>query len=131
TNLQLAPQGPPGTTTYYYKVLAFKNGGTHNTIVQQNTTTGAAILNGTNFNRITWNAVTGRDYYEVYRTASGGTPSSTGRLTGTGSGFTALTFDDTGIATNGSTPGSGTTDINNATANNSVTYGSQVLSVSF
>jgi len=60
------------------------------------TTTGAATLNGTNYNIITWSAITGAASYDVYRTASSGTPSTTGLLANTA----ALTYNDQGAAGN-------------------------------
>jgi hypothetical protein len=88
--------GTPGTTGYSYTIVAIDRNG-FKTIASTvgSTTTGAATLNGTDFNRITWTAVDGAVSYDVVRTVSSGTPSSLGSIV---LGTKALTFDDTGIA---------------------------------
>jgi hypothetical protein len=61
-------------------------------------TTAAATLNGTNFNRLTWQAVPGASGYDVYRSATNGTsPITVGKI---GSTTTLTTLDDTGLAGN-------------------------------
>ena len=95
-------QGTAGSTTYTYAIVA--NDGLGDTVASTGTsiTTGNATLNGSNFNRITWNRVGGAISYKVYRTSSGGTPSSTG-LIGTVAASTAtMQLDDTGLAASGS-----------------------------
>lgn len=97
----VTPQGTAGAVTWTYKIVARKTsteqfsaastGGT--------TTTGNATLTSTNYNRIAWTAVTGANRYDIYRTAAGGTPATTGLI-----GTTANTFfNDTGVAGDGST----------------------------
>ena len=66
------------------------------------TTTANATLSSVNSLTVTWDPVSGATGYQVYRTAAGGTPSSTG-LIGTTDGDT-FTFTDTGIAGDSSTP---------------------------
>ncbi|HEX4774984.1 MAG TPA: hypothetical protein VH234_05715 [Candidatus Saccharimonadales bacterium] len=94
----IANIGTAGGTSYTYAITALNaNGGT--TLISPTTTTatGNATLDGTNFNQITWTAVAGANSYKIYRTASGGTPSTTG-LIGTVNANTTLSFNDTGIA---------------------------------
>ena len=62
------------------------------------TATGNATLNSTNYNTIAWTAVTGAYEYEVWRTAAGGTPSTTGLITTVASNVT--TYNDQGAAGN-------------------------------
>ena len=87
--------GTPATTDYTYKVVAKDaNGGGSIASSGTQTTAGAATLNSTNYNTVSWTAVLGAASYDVYRTASAGTPSTTGFIGNTAS----LTFNDTGIA---------------------------------
>ena len=58
--------------------------------------TGPTTLNTTNWMKVTWSAVIGADFYEVYRTASGGTPSSLGGVCLIPAGVT-LECDDKGL----------------------------------
>jgi hypothetical protein len=101
--LSVTPQGTPGATAYSYAVLPqlpHLDGGP--TVQPLNytasTSTGNATLNSTNFNRASWIGHPNAIGYDVFRYASSGTPSSTG-LIGT---TTGTTFDDTGIAADGS-----------------------------
>jgi hypothetical protein len=96
----VVPQGTPGSTTWGYKVAAFSQAGETLASTEGQTTTGAATLSGTNFNRVSWDAVPGAVKYAVYRSTAGGTPSSTGKLAETD----ALSFDDTGQAASGTEP---------------------------
>jgi hypothetical protein len=96
----VTPQGTPGSTTWGYKVTAFSEAGETLASTEGQTTSGAATLTGTNFNRVTWSAVPGATKYGIYRSTAGGTPSSTGKITET----KELQFDDTGQAASGSEP---------------------------
>jgi len=98
--------GTPGATSYSYAVTA--NNAAGETIGSQvvTTTTGNATLNGTNFNTINWSSVVGATTYNVYRTASSGTPSSTGKV---GTAIAGTTFNDTGIAGGSALPTANTT----------------------
>jgi len=91
----VSPQGTPGTTTVTYAIVATNAEG--NSDVSQGTTvaTSAATLSGTDFNRLTWQAVPGAVGYDVYRTATDGiSPITTGLI-----GSTAITtLDDIGLA---------------------------------
>jgi hypothetical protein len=91
----VTPQGTAGGKTYGYKIIA--TDGTHpvsGLSAAGKTTTGAATLNGTDFNRITWPAVASATQYQVFRTESTGAPAGTG-LIGT---VAATSFDDKGNA---------------------------------
>src|SRR6185312_13604329 len=62
------------------------------------TTTANATLNGTNFNVVTWPAVTGATGYSVYRTAGG---PSQGKVSTNQAG---LFYNDQGGAASGASP---------------------------
>jgi len=96
----IAPQGTAGTTTYSYRITARSLVGETLASPAGTTTTGNATLSATNFNRITWASVSGAVDYRIYRTASGGSPATTG-LIGT---TVSLTFNDTGLAASGAVP---------------------------
>lgn len=101
-------QGTPGTTSYTYNVVPIIATGGHGVAanVGFTTTTGAATLTGVNFPRITWKAnITGAAVvsYDVYRTATAGSPATIGKIgnlaVGSCSGTPlTCTFDDTGLA---------------------------------
>lgn len=94
--------GTPGATTVSYKILALQRDGGYNVASGAGTTTTAnATLNGSNYNIVTWDAVENATGYVVYRTAAGGTPSTTGVIGSTASGV--LTLNDTGLAGDGTT----------------------------
>jgi hypothetical protein len=116
--------GTAGATSYSYRVTCVDAAGGEmpgtNTLT---TATGNATLDGTNFNRLAANSATskpqGCSTYNIYRTASAGNPASIG-LIGTVSGVirgsyprstmygTTLTFDDTGLAAQGTFPSANT-----------------------
>lgn len=109
---EVGNQGVAGATTYSYKITGV-DGNLKETAVSAigTTTTGNATLNGSNFNRIILSSgfVQGIGHFNIYRTASGGAPASTGKigvLTVTNSTVagTSLIFDDTGLAGDSSTP---------------------------
>jgi len=100
----ITPQGTPGSTTWGYKITAFSQSGETMASTEGQTTTGASTLNGTNYNRITWEAVEGARQYGIYRTTAGGAPSSTGKLANVLAGIGALQFNDKGQAASGSEP---------------------------
>jgi len=102
--------GNAGATSYSYKLAANDGaGGTTAASSVVTITTGNATLSGSNCIRFNWSAGTGAYSYGVYRTASGGTPSSTGligtvypsSMAGTSNYYTFL---DCGSAGNGATP---------------------------
>lgn len=102
-NITAVVTGTPGATTYRYTVTALNASGesmaSHEVIV----TTGNATLTGGNHNDLSWPAVTGATGYSVYRTVSGGTPSSTGKISTNQAG---VTLNDTGLAAVGTSPAS-------------------------
>ena len=89
----VTPQGTPGSTAYEYVVRAVVdyNGGISGLPATATTSTGNATLDGTNFNRISWDAVAGFDViaYEVFRTVGG---SAQGRIASVSA--PALSYDD-------------------------------------
>lgn len=96
----VSTSGTAGSTSYTYGIVALNASGTSTGLSFTATiTTGNATLNSTNFNTISWSAVTNAAQYQVWRTASGGTPSSTG-LIGT---VTGTSFNDQGAAGNSAT----------------------------
>jgi hypothetical protein len=102
----LATSGTAGSTSYSYKIVAILSDPQNSigTAASSAATisTGNATLNGTNKINLTITPVAGASYYDIYRTASAGTPSSTGKI-----GQTALdgtTFSDTGLAGDSTTP---------------------------
>ena len=87
--------GTTGATTWTYKIVAYKSDGSRTPVgAAGSTATGNATLDVTNYNALTWTAVTGASSYYVYRTAAGGTPSTTGYVATT----TTNAYNDTGAA---------------------------------
>ena len=93
--------GSGGSTTYGYKVTALLADGVSETeaSVEGITTSGHVPLNSTYYNTVSWTAVPGATYYNVYRTTG---PATTGKITA--SPITATTFHDTGMAASGAAP---------------------------
>lgn len=102
-------QGTAGSTSYTYAVSATDGFG--ETLISSTTATatGNATLTGSNFNRITWSRVGGAVSYKVYRTASSGTPSSTGLIGTVAASSVTMQLDDTGLSASGSVPSANTT----------------------
>ncbi|MFH1838438.1 MAG: hypothetical protein ABH808_03020, partial [Candidatus Kuenenbacteria bacterium] len=71
TGLTVTPQGVTGTTTYGYRVSAKNANGETLATTTVTTTIGNAVLDAINFNRLTWNLVTGATSYKVYGRTSG------------------------------------------------------------
>jgi hypothetical protein len=92
--------GTAGVVKYSYAVAALNANGTTPATSSTQTSLGNATLTGTNFNTITWTAITGATSYNIYRTASAGTPATTGLIGNTAS----LTFNDTGLAATTAAP---------------------------
>ncbi len=93
--------GTPASTTRDYKIVALQSDGTYAAASAAGiSTTGAAALNGTDFETITWVAVPGAASYDVYRTVAGGTPSTVGKIGNT----MGITLNDTGLAGDTNTP---------------------------
>ncbi len=116
--------GTAGTTSYSYAISALNAGGSTPAPLSYQTSTGNATLTGTNTNIITWGAITGATSYNIYRTASAGSPATTG-LIGTVTAPT-VTFTDTGIAATTAAP---TTDTTGAiTLNGGLTINGNLVS---
>jgi hypothetical protein len=98
-------QGTPGSTTWGYKVSALDEQGETLASSETQITDGAATLNATDYNAISWSAVTGAASYKVYRSTAGGTPATTGEIGETQD----LSLDDTGLSASGSEPTANTT----------------------
>ena len=90
----VTPQGPSGTRTWQYYVVAVNGNGNSLPGPVGQTIAGAATLSGTSYNRLTWAPVAGATQYKVMRLAAGGTPATTGLIATTA----ATTFDDQGAA---------------------------------
>lgn len=89
-------QGTPGAKTIGYAVVATNATGQSAASQSTTVTTAATTLTSVNFNRLTWQAVPGETAgYRIYRTATNGTPITTGLIGSTLTGIT--TFDDTGL----------------------------------
>jgi hypothetical protein len=91
----VALQGSGTGGSWVYEIVAFI-GPTATQPSSTTSTTGPTTLNTTNWMKVTWSAVTNADYYEVYRTASGGTPASVGGICKISAGAT-LECDDKGL----------------------------------
>ena len=91
SNIVVTPQGTAGTTTYSYKLTAVNARGETLGSTAVTTETGNLILDSINFNRITWDAVSGAIQYNVY-----GREVDNEKYIGT---TTSLSYDDTGIIT--------------------------------
>lgn len=90
-------EGTSGATAYGYKLVGVDANGKKGAVsVEGTTATGNAVLDVTNFNRLTWTDVAGYVSYEIHRTSSSGTPATTGLIGTVLSGV--QTFDDVGLA---------------------------------
>ena len=99
--ITITQQGTPGTVTVTYKLVAIlADGVTTEAGAASTTTTSNATLTAGNYNRLTWSAVPGAQGYRVYRTVAPTTPSTTGLIVTT----TLLTYDDTALAGDSTTP---------------------------
>lgn len=88
TGLAVAAQGTTGSTAYSYRVSALNAAGETLASSAVAIANGNATLNATNFNRLTWNTVSGATSYNIYGR----------KATGKGESFMTtvdvLTFDD-------------------------------------
>jgi hypothetical protein len=66
TDLSVTPTGTTGTTSYSYRVSAVNAIGETLACVSVATTTGNATLSATNYNAITWSAVSGATGYNIW-----------------------------------------------------------------
>jgi hypothetical protein len=92
-NLTVVPHGTGATTTYSYRVTAFNDQGETLAVAAATTTTGAATLSTTNFNRLDWDNVTGATGYNIYGRKSTGVGHT---YMATVYGQTTSTYDDVG-----------------------------------
>jgi hypothetical protein len=103
-----------GATTYGYQITAVLGLGETLPGPQGVTTTGQATLSSTNYNIVTWTAVTNAKGYKVYRTTGGPSPP---RLIAEVAGVDTLTVQDTGQEGDAAAPPTanttGTTEIVN------------------
>lgn len=123
----VAPQGTPGVAAYSYAVAAVTGGGKLAAASANGSTAiGAAALTTTNFNRVTWTAVTGARGYLVYRTAGGLTQGVIARV----APGDARQLDDTGLTGDGATApttGAGRVTVGQADPEDSQDYPSVVI----
>jgi hypothetical protein len=107
----VTPTGTPGSTSYTYEVCGSEYAGNSvaNCTATKTTATGPATINSTNSLLISWMPIPGATIYQVFRTASGGTPSSTGQVYSNNGGTILLSFLDTGVAATGALPSTQTT----------------------
>lgn len=98
----VTPAGTPGTSIYSYKLVAVDASGTTEAGVASSTLLGAATLNGSNFNTLSWSPVAGASGYWIYRVTAGGvSPVSIGRIAVLGA---VTSYNDQGAAGDGTTP---------------------------
>jgi hypothetical protein len=108
TSVTATPEGTVASTMITYKVVANAAVGNTAASAAATTTRANATLTTTNGVLIAWPAVTNAISYTVYRTAAGGTPSTTGVI-GTVQQGVSPQFFDSGIAGDGtSAPASST-----------------------
>lgn len=104
----ITPVGTTGAATWSYRITAVTANGESLASTAGSTATGNANLSTTNYNRITITRVSGAAYYNIYRTAVGTSPATTG-IIGTlddnsnanSGGGTVICFLDTGLAGSG------------------------------
>jgi len=96
-NVVATPQGTAGSTTITYKIVAVNEAGAVTAASSAATTTTAnATLTSANNVLVTWNSVLGASNYKIYRTAAGGTPSTTGLIGTITATSGTQSFTDTG-----------------------------------
>jgi hypothetical protein len=91
----ITPTGTPGATAHSYVLVALAQNGVSAASAAGSTTTGNATLSASNFNRLTWAAVTGATAYRIYRSVGGLTQGLIATVGNT------LTLDDTGLVGDG------------------------------
>lgn len=89
----VSPQGTPGSTTVGYRISAYNATGESKASQAKTISTSAATLSDTNYNQLTWTAVSGATGYNIYRIDAPTSPATTG-LIGT---TTSESFDDVGL----------------------------------
>ncbi len=106
-SVTVATAGSAGGATWSYKITAVDgNGNESTTSATGSIGTGNANLDTSNFNKITWNTVRGASYYNIYRTAVGTSPATTGLIATVAAGpnATQTAFDQGAQGATGSTP---------------------------
>lgn len=103
----VTPGGTSGSTSYSYVVADSGNVGLSPSAAGS-TALGNATLSASNYNRISFTSVAGHVYL-IYRSASSGTPSTTGLIGAVVATGTTSTFDDTGLGASGNVPTANTT----------------------
>ena len=96
--------GTAGTTDYYYRVSAVSLFGETTPSLPTEITTGNATLSSTNYNAVTWNAVTGAVSYPVYRSTDGTNYYQVANVAGNTMGAGTFTWDDTGAVATTAVP---------------------------
>lgn len=71
TSPTVTPTGTSGSAAWYYVVTALNSEGETTASGIGMTAAGAAVLSATNYNALTWAAVTGASAYNVYRSTTG------------------------------------------------------------
>lgn len=90
----VTPGGTTGATTWTYKIIPLSMVGQANAGTAGTTTSGNATLSATNYNDVTWSAVTNAVEYQIWKLISG-----TYYYIGTVQAGQTLTFRDTGYGT--------------------------------
>jgi Pectate lyase superfamily protein len=91
----VTPIGAHGVSTWSYKIVAkLSDGSPSAASAAGSTAIGDDVLDATNKNSLTWPAVTGAATYDVYRTAVGVSPSTTGKI----ANVTTTSYVDAGAA---------------------------------
>lgn len=110
TLTSVTPTGGVGTAWTYKIVGVDASGGTTAASAAVSTATGAATLDGSHFNTLSWTDPANAVSINIYRTVAGGTPNTTGLIGTVAAGV--QTFVDNGIAGDGTTaPATNTTGI--------------------
>ncbi len=92
--------GAAGAVTYGYKIVARNVQGASLPGSEGITATGNVVLDGTNYNELDWDAVTGAASYDIYLTTAGGNTPTPGFLANT----TDISYLHQGMNGSGSPP---------------------------
>lgn len=106
----ITTHGTGGAATWAYKIVAKTADGTTTAASSAGSTTaGNATIDGSNYNIVTWTPVIGSAGYDIYRTTSGGTPATLGKI---GSTTILAVLNDTALVGDTLTaPSSNTTGV--------------------
>ncbi|MEY2512001.1 MAG: hypothetical protein QOE26_2764 [Verrucomicrobiota bacterium] len=116
--------GTAGATTWTYVIVAkLSDGSSTPAGPTGSTTTGNATLDNSNYNNLSWTAVTGAASYDIYRTVHGLVPSTLGQITN----VSATTYSDKGAA--GDTGTAPTANTTGQVSGSITDGGGQVLNV--